>query len=137
LSDTRFDLIEGSFDVALCSTPLQDIRLRGRKLADVPRILCAAPDYLALQGAPQTPGDLPGHDFLAWTQVTPRELIYKDGWRATLDPWPMVCRTILNDGSWLRVATVAGGGQSVADDIANDRLIHVRPDWRQDAASVL
>jgi hypothetical protein len=49
----------------------------------------------------------------------------------------MVCRTILNDGSWLRVATVAGGGPSVADDIANDRLIHVRPDWRQDAASVL
>ena len=143
LSDTRFDLIEGSFDLALRSAPLEDSSLRGRKLADDWRILCAAPDYLARHGTPQRPQDLPGHAFLAWANTAPRTLIHSDGQHATFDPNQMNCCSIFDDGTSQRVATVAGGGVSinsqwsVTKDLAAGRLVHILPDWRLNDASVL
>lgn len=142
LSDTRIDLIEGSFDLALRSAPLQDSSLRGRKLADDTRVLCAAPEYLAQRGTPVTPEDFDGHDLLSWGSAAPREFI-ADGQRFTLDPRRMVCRTILDDGTAQRIATLAGGGisvnslWSVAHEIRAGRLVHLLPDWRLDDASVL
>lgn len=142
LSDTRFDLIEGSFDLALRSAPLQDSSLRGRKLGDDMRILCAAPDYLARRGTPATPEDLQGHDLLSWTSTAPRDLI-SDGERFTLDPKTMHCRTIIDDGASQRIATVAGGGisinsvWSVAHDLRAGRLVRILPRWELAGASVL
>ncbi|WP_108502503.1 LysR family transcriptional regulator [Paracoccus indicus] len=142
LSDTRFDLIEGSFDLALRSAPLQDSSLRGRKLGDDMRILCAAPDYLARRGTPATPEDLQGHDLLSWTSTAPRDLI-SDGKRFTLDPKTMHCRTIIDDGASQRIATVAGGGisinsvWSVAHDLRAGRLVQILPRWELAGASVL
>lgn len=143
LSDTQFDLIEGSFDLALRNAPLQDSSLRGRKLAHDTRVLCAAPEYLARRGAPAAPDDLHGHDFLAWADLAPRRLIHDDGRRAVLDPARMACRTILDDGASQRAATLAGCGLSVnslwsvAHEIAAGRLVQVMPGWRLDDASVL
>ncbi|RJE81105.1 LysR family transcriptional regulator [Paracoccus sp. JM45] len=142
LSDTRFDLIEGSFDLALRSAPLKDSSLRGRKLGEDKRILCAAPDYLARRGIPLNPQDLDGHDLLSWGNATPRDLVTGDK-RFTLDARRMVCRTILDDGTSQRIATLAGGGISVnshwnvADEIRTGRLVHLLPDWQLDDASVL
>lgn len=142
LSDTRADLIEGSFDLALRSAPLQDSSLRGRKLGDDTRVLCAAPDYLAQRGLPMTPAELDGHELLSWGNAAPRDFVAREH-RFTLDPRRMVCRTILDDGTAQRIATLAGGGisvnslWSVADEIRAGRLVHVLPDWRLDDASVL
>ncbi len=58
LSDTRQDIIEGSFDLALRSAPLEDSSLLGRKLADDTRILCASPAYIEEFGPPVTPDTL-------------------------------------------------------------------------------
>lgn len=143
LSDTRFDLIEGSFDLALRNAPLQDSSLRGRKLANDTRVLCASPDYLARRGSPAAPDDLQGHDFLAWADLAPRRLIHDDGRRAALDPARMMCRTILDDGASQRAATLAGCGLSVnslwsvAHEIAAGKLVQVLPGWKLDDASVL
>lgn len=143
LSDTQFDLIEGSFDLALRNAPLQDSSLRGRKLANDTRVLCAAPEYLARHGTPQTPDELQGHDFLSWANTAPRQLIHSGGERAVLDPARMMCRTILDDGASQRAATLAGCGLSVnslwsvAHEITAGRLVQVLPGWQQDDASVL
>lgn len=143
LSDTRFDPIEGSFDLALRSAPLQDSSLRGRKLSDDARILCAAPDYLNARGRPEKPEDLLHHDFLAWADLNPRDLIDPLGTRFTLDPKILSCRTILDDGASQRAATLAGAGisinseWSVSHEISSGRLIHVLPDWRLNDHSVL
>ncbi|SLN59629.1 HTH-type transcriptional regulator DmlR [Pseudoruegeria aquimaris] len=143
LSDARFDLIEGSFDLALRSAPLQDSSLRGRRLADDRRVLCAAPGYLAAHGTPQAPEELDGHAFLAWADSAPRRLRHAGGQTATLDPARMICRTIFDDGASQRAATVAGAGisinslWSVAHEIAAGRLVQILPDWRLDDASVL
>ena len=142
LSDVRMDLIEGSFDLALRSAPLKDSSLHGRKLGDDTRVLCAAPAYLARRGTPITPEDLDGHDLLSWASVAPRDLVAETR-RFSLDPARMICRTILDDGTSQRIATMAGGGVSinslwsVAHEIRAGRLVHLLPDWRLDDASVL
>ena len=143
LSDTRFDTIEGSFDLALRSAPMSDSSLKGRKLAEDHRILCAAPEYLEKHGVPKTPQDLAGHRFISWSSLDKRELVHRDGQRATLSPKDMSCRLILDDGASQREATVAGAGVSidslwcVAHDIASGRLVRLLPDWRLNDQSVL
>lgn len=143
LSDTQLDVIEGSFDLALRSAPLADSSLKGRKLSDDTRILCASPDYLNRHGTPNAPPDLSGHRYIAWGNIEPRELINSANERAILNPSDMNCRVIVDDGDAQRVATVSGAGLSVnslwsvAHDIAAGRLVRVLPDWRLNDRSVL
>ncbi|WP_323802936.1 LysR family transcriptional regulator [Sulfitobacter litoralis] len=143
LSDTRFDAIEGSFDLALRSAPLKDSSLKGRKLAEDTRVLCASPEYIAAHGTPQTPAELEGHRFTAWKDLEPRELIGPEGATALLDPACMNCRTIVDDGDAQREVTLAGAGVSinslwsVTDELASGRLIRVLPKWKLNDNSVL
>lgn len=143
LSDTRFDAIEGSFDLALRSAPLTDSSLKGRKLSDDSRVLCASPDYLARTGTPGAPADLVNHHFIAWSTVGPRELVHTDGAMATLNPGKMTCRTIVDDGASQRAATTAGVGISInslwniAHDLETGRLVRVLPGWRLNERTVL
>lgn len=143
LSDTRFDTIEGSFDLALRSAPLTDSSLKGRKLSDDTRVLCASPAYLDAHGIPSDPSELKGHHLIAWNSLEPRDLVGRSGGSATLDPSVMTCRTILDDGDAQREATLAGVGLSmnslwsVAHDIAAGRLVRVLPDWKMNDNSVL
>ncbi|WP_159965968.1 LysR family transcriptional regulator [Profundibacterium mesophilum] len=143
LSDTRFDAIEGSFDLALRSGPLTDSSLKGRKLAADTRILCASPAYLERRGTPAIPSDLPGHNLIAWGTLEPRELVNGQGETASLDPARMVCRTIVDDGDAQRAATLAGAGLSmnsawnVARELAAARLVRVLPEWWLNDQSVL
>lgn len=143
LSDTRINLIEGSFDLSLRSAPLADSSLKGRKPANDTRILCAAPTYLEAQGTPQGPEDLAGHSYIAWAEMAPRELIDWNGQTTVLDPKVLRCRTLVDDGAAQREATIAGAGLSVnslwsvAHEIAAGRLVRVLPDWRLNDRSVL
>ncbi|MGY3437487.1 MULTISPECIES: LysR substrate-binding domain-containing protein [unclassified Marinovum] len=135
LSDTSFDAIEGSFDLALRSAPLADSSLKGRKLSDDTRVLCASPTYLETHGTPTHPSDLSNHHFIAWSNLEPRELLSTEGEIAKLDPQTMTCRTIVDDGDAQREATVSGIGVSISSlwniehEIAAGRLVHVLPDW--------
>lgn len=143
LSDTRQDIIEGSFDLALRSAPLEGSSLMGRKLADDTRILCASPAYLERSGEPTTPDELEAHSLLSWANMASRQIIHADGQTAVLDPAKMMCRTILDDGTSQRLATLAGMGVSVnslwsvAQDIEAGRLTRMLPDWRLHDQSVL
>ncbi|MEO1339210.1 MAG: LysR substrate-binding domain-containing protein, partial [Myxococcota bacterium] len=92
LSDTLFDPIEGSFDLALRSAPMEDSSLKGRKLADDERVLCAAPAYLAQRGAPQHPEELIGHRLVAFKHQAPRRLLGADGTSGMFDPRQAGCR---------------------------------------------
>lgn len=143
LSDTRFDAIEGSFDLALRSAPLTDSSLRGRKLADDTRVLCTAPSYVETHGMPKTPAELQNHHFIAWSDLEPRPLIGPGGEAATLNPSDMICRAILDDGDAQREATIAGAGisinslWSVSEELASGRLVRLLPGWRMNDHSVL
>ena len=70
-SDAQFDLIEGSYDLALRSSSLADSSLKVRKLADDERILCASPAYLVEHAALRQPGDLKHHHVVAFRDQAP------------------------------------------------------------------
>ena len=134
LSDKQVDLIEGSFDLALRNAAMKDSSMRGRKLADDTRILCASPDYLSSRGTPATPDDLAHHDILAFGSATPRPLVSASR-KATLFPPPNTKPKLINDdGNSHRLATISGLGisanslWSVREDLNLGRLARVLPD---------
>lgn len=135
LSDTRFDLIDGSFDLALRNAVLEDSSLRGRKLADDTRVLCASPEYLAEFGQPRLPEELRKHSLVAFGTDAPFSLIKGDGSAMQVDPKMGQCRLIIDDGQSHKVATLAGAGiaphslWSVHDALASGALVRVLPEF--------
>lgn len=143
LTDTQFDLIEGSFDLTLRNAALADSSLKARKLADDTRILCASPDYLDTHGVPQHPDDLASHQLIAFRDQSPRPLIGRDGGTGQFDPRRSHCRLILDEGTSQKIAAVAGAGismnslWSVYREIADGSLVRVLPDYEVDDRSAL
>lgn len=133
LSDSRFDLIEGSYDLALRNAILKDSSLTARKLADDTRVLCASPSYLDRFGVPQTPDDLDVHRLIAFNDLEPRALVSRDGDTAEFDPRQAAQRLVLNDGLTQKKATLDGAGISlnsqwlVHEDIKKGALRRVLP----------
>jgi DNA-binding transcriptional LysR family regulator len=64
LSDHLLDLVQEGVDVAIRLARMEDSSFTLRKIADVRRMLCASPDYLARRGSPLAPQDLTAHDCL-------------------------------------------------------------------------
>ncbi|MEQ9259699.1 MAG: LysR family transcriptional regulator [Roseovarius sp.] len=66
LSDRALDVPGEGLDVAFFLGLPKDSTLKLRKIADCPRVLCAAPEYLARKGMPANPGELASgaHDCL-------------------------------------------------------------------------
>jgi DNA-binding transcriptional LysR family regulator len=75
LTDMEFDLIQGCFDLALRNSALADSSLKGRKLADDMRILCASPEYLNQHGTPTHPDELATHQLIAFKEQSPIQLV--------------------------------------------------------------
>lgn len=135
-SDASFDLLEGSFDLALRNSVLDDSSLKARKLADVENILCASPNYLKRRGTPQSPEDLASHDIIAFRRHGQRVLLSGSGERASCSFDEAKCRVVIDDGASQRFACIAGLGISMNADwnvhqaIREGRLVRVLPDWR-------
>lgn len=135
LSDSQFDLIQGSYDLALRNTSLSDSNLKGRKLADDRRILCAAPAYLEKRGVPAQPDDLDKHQLIAFKDQSQRPISGPDGYSGTYDPRRAGCRLIIDDGLSQKLATLAGGGismnslWSVHREISNGSLVRILPEY--------
>ncbi len=66
LSDRIVDILADKLDLAFFIGAPRDSNLKLRKIMDCPRVLCAAPDYLARCGTPRHPDDLlsPDHNCL-------------------------------------------------------------------------
>ncbi|WP_298835821.1 LysR family transcriptional regulator [uncultured Roseobacter sp.] len=135
LSDAQFDLIEGSYDLALRNSVLEDSSLTARKLADDNRILCAAPEYLDKYGTPTTPDDLLAHRLVAFRDPEPRELVSVDGTKAAFAPRKAAQRLIVNDGLTQARVTREGAGISINSlwavhrELKEGSLVRVLPDY--------
>jgi DNA-binding transcriptional LysR family regulator len=139
LHDRRPDFIAEGIDCAIQVGEVDDQNVVAIKLAEVPRIVVAAPALAALLPATQEPGDLARLPWLSMrpyyrTEVTLSAL-------ATLAGGPDARFTIAprmsTDSLYaLRTAAVMGVGAAVAsawlvaDDIAQGRLVHLAPQWR-------
>lgn len=142
-SDSRFDLIEGSFDLALRNAALEDTSLKGRKLASDRRILCASPGYLAEHGTPSTPDDLVNHTLIAFSDQDARPLSSPTDEGGVFDPRKAHCQLIMDDGFSQKISTVAGAGisinsiWSVHQELATGSLVRVLPNHTVTDDSVL
>ena len=64
VTEYTVDLVEGGVDLAIRIGPLGDVNLAARRIGDLERVICAAPDYLEARGVPRTPEDLARHNCL-------------------------------------------------------------------------
>ena len=134
-SDAQFNLIAGSYDLALRNTTLEDSSLTARKLADDTRILCASPEYLRQHGTPQSPRDLKDHRLIAFRNLEPRALTPLDGERSEFAPKQAASRMVVDDGMNQKQLTLAGAGVSINSlwlvhgEIASGALNRVLPDY--------
>ncbi|MFC6638188.1 LysR family transcriptional regulator [Sulfitobacter sp. JBTF-M27] len=83
LTDRKVDLTTEGLDLAFFLGQPEDSNLRIRKIADVERVLCAAPSYIATHGHPASGDDLladgheclnlrfPGATEFQWPLITP------------------------------------------------------------------
>jgi DNA-binding transcriptional LysR family regulator len=135
VNDRLVDLLEGEFDVGVRIGRLQDSSLIARRIAPIRLAVCAAPDYLARHGAPQTPDDLAGHNCLEYTYFESRgawHLLDRAGDEIVV---PVSGRYLANNADVLRSTAVAGGGIIllptflVGDDLRAGRLVRLLPDY--------
>ena len=73
LEDRFTDLVAEGFDVAIRIGSLKDSTLVATRLARIPRVFCASPDYLARRGEPRRPEDLSGHNCLNYSLLSTRD----------------------------------------------------------------
>jgi DNA-binding transcriptional LysR family regulator len=135
LSDHILDLLAEAVDIALRLAVLPDSSLIGRKIADVPRVLCAAPSYLAQHGTPKQPEDLFGHNCLLLR--FPGSQQYR--WTLQSLDGPIILsiqgRMDADDGDVLADWARAGHGITmralfeVGEDLRAGRLVRVLPDF--------
>lgn len=133
LSDRKVDLTTEGLDLAFFLGQPEDSALRIRKIADVARVLCAAPSYLATHGVPADGDDLVagGHEclnlrFPGATEFQWR-LITRDGPKR----FRVSGRYESDDGDVLTDWALAGHGIAlkpifeVADHLETGRLVPV------------
>ena len=136
LTDRKVDLTTEGLDLAFCLGQPEDSTLRIRKIADVSRVLCAAPAYIAARGMPMSGGDLlrnghnclnlrfPGATEFQWPLMTP------DGPKR----FRVSGRYESDDGDVLTDWALSGQGIAlkpvfeVADHLAAGRLVPVATD---------
>ncbi|WP_334528655.1 LysR family transcriptional regulator [Bradyrhizobium sp. AZCC 2230] len=66
LGDNLVDPVQDGFDVTLRIAELESSSLIARKIAPMPRVICASSDYLKRHGTPRHPQDLRGHVSLTY-----------------------------------------------------------------------
>ena len=132
LQDEFVDIVGAGYDVAIRIGELPDSSLVARRLAPVHRVLCAAPDYLARRGWPETVADLARHELLAARHQDPWQLEGPEG--------PVQVRSAgrlrTNSSEVVREAVVAGLGIAlrstwdVGPELSAGRLAVVLPAYR-------
>lgn len=132
LSDGFVDLLADRVDLAIRITAEVPASVVAHRLAASPRILCAAPAYLAEHGAPRTVAELRGHNLLAADGQMPWTLT-EGPRRASVDQRSRV-RT--NSSELVRELAVVGAGIAlrslwdVDGALGDGSLVRVLPTWQ-------
>lgn len=135
LSDEFIDPVRSGHDVTLRIGQLADSGLIARRLTDAPRLLAAAPAYLAAHGTPTHPAELEAHACLnySYSSTGGQWALRRGDEELKVAAEGPFCA---NNGDVLLAAAEAGLGVVllpqfiVGDALAAGRLVEVLPDWR-------
>jgi DNA-binding transcriptional LysR family regulator len=134
LSDHLLDLVQEGVDVAIRIARMEDSSFTLRKIADVRRLLCASPDYLAKRGAPAVPQELATHDCLLLRFPGSQQFRWTLDFHGEAVTIPIAGPLDADDGDVLTQWALDGLGIvlkplfEVATLIAEGRLVEVLPE---------
>jgi DNA-binding transcriptional LysR family regulator len=143
MSDARQNLITDGVDVAirLGVGPLDDSTFGARRLAQVERLVVAAPTYLSAHGAPANPADLARHDC-----IVQHGLFGRESWRfthnQTITSVNIPAKLWINSAPGVLAAAVAGLGIALAtrvmagEELRTGQLTQLLEPYRLDPAEV-
>ncbi|WP_144211574.1 LysR family transcriptional regulator [Shewanella donghaensis] len=136
ISDSNIDFYRDSIDIALRYGSPTEANLYGFKICNVPRLLCATPEYLEKNGTPQHPHDLPSFNGLLYQLYD----VVHDVWHFSDDEnefkIKMNSNRAGNDGDLVRRWCVAGKGLAVKScldmsaDLLAGKVVSVMPDFK-------
>ncbi|MBS0375747.1 MAG: LysR family transcriptional regulator [Proteobacteria bacterium] len=138
LDDRVVDLLGSGYDLGIRIGPLADSSLIGRKLADMPRVLCASPAYLERAGSPASLDELPRHDCIGYAHLAAGQVWSFQPARGSTEPRSVrvQSRFVANNGELMRGAAIAGLGLVllpefiVAQALRDGELVRVLPGCR-------
>jgi DNA-binding transcriptional LysR family regulator len=136
LSDHLLDIIQESVDVAIRLSELKDSTITMRKIADIERVLCAAPSYLEQAGTPESPDDLLRHVCLLLRFPGSQQFRWTLRQRNRSVTLPISGPMDADDGDVLTEWALAGRGIvlkpafEIADHLASGRLVPVLRRYR-------
>lgn len=136
LSDHILDIVREGVDLAIRIARMEDSSFTLRKIAEVERVLCAAPAYLARRGAPESPRDLSSHDCLLLRFPGSQQFRWTLEYRGEATAAPVQGPVDADDGDVLTQWALDGLGIvlkpvfEVAPYLTDGRLVEVLPDAR-------
>lgn len=134
LSDHLLDLVQEGVDIAVRMARMEDSSFTLRKIAELRRVLCAAPAYIEARGRPQTPQDLARHDCLLLRYPGSQQFRWTLDYRNEAVTVPISGPFDVDDGDVLTAWALDGLGIvlkplfEVAEHIAAGRLVEVLPE---------
>jgi DNA-binding transcriptional LysR family regulator len=136
ISDSNIDFYRDALDMALRYGAPADSNLYGFKICNVPRLICASPDYLERFGTPEQPKDLRNHQglFYQLQEILNDAWLFSDSEKTYKIKPKAYCAA--NDGDLVRRWCVGGKGIAIkssldiADDLLNERLVPLLPDYK-------
>lgn len=112
LTDDVVDLVGDNIDLALRMTRLPPEDAVARKIADLRRVICAAPAYLARHGTPRSPQELLQHQCLSYALRDGKSWALVDARGAEVQV-PVRSRINFNNLDCMLDAVLAGHGIAV------------------------
>ncbi|GIU02881.1 LysR family transcriptional regulator [Shewanella sp. KT0246] len=136
ISDSNIDFYRDSVDMALRYGSPNDATMYGFKICDVPRVICASPDYVTKQGMPKDPKALMECNGLLYQLQD----ILQDEWVLTQDNTEYKIKLrgnrASNDGDIVRRWCVAGKGVAIkssldmSSDLLAGNVVNLMPDYK-------
>lgn len=135
MSDNYIDLVEQGVDIAIRGGGvLKNSSLKSRKLLDIERVLCAAPEYLKNSPKLEQPADIALHNCLIYTLSSSKSWTFNKGEETQIiDINPS--SYAVNNGLGLKQAIMSGLGVTltpkmfVADELSNGEVVALLQGW--------
>ena len=135
VADRIVDLVEEGFDLAIRIGQVGSEQLVARRLGSMRLLLCAAPSYLKVRGAPRTPGEIAAHSVMTYAYA-PNPRLWRLTDRQGNSEEVRVSGTLhSNSGDLAIAAAIAGLGLILEPDfmvqpaLDAGQLVRVLPDY--------
>ncbi|GAB3046437.1 LysR family transcriptional regulator [Stenotrophomonas tumulicola] len=134
--DRLVDLVKEGIDCVVRAGQPRDSSLVVRRLADMPEIICASPDYLAQHGTPMHPRELSGHQAIGFfSRGNESRYPFTIMMEGHVTEWEAKGWISVSDAACYTSAALAGCGLiqvprfRLEEHLQAGRLVQVLPEW--------